>query len=951
MSTSGQALRRNPWAARRRRLAWAAALCVAGSAQALIVANGDVNTSVPAVDVAGVTTVDGTLFVGSAGSGSVVLDGGSRLSVWQMMLANGGAGGQATLSLSGAGTWLAVTRQNNTNLDLGGAGTAVLSVLDGASLSYGDLSANCVLNCRSFIGNAAGSSGTLQLSGAGSSFVTGGRVTIGQTTVFSTAVGDALNYGQPGATTTGLATVSAGATARSSTLTVGNTGNISAASTGTEFANGALVIDGTGSAWNLVRDAAQTGSWTLLAIGNGRNTGGAVTVRNGGALRLDGSAVADQYSGLVLGSTGAGSNANGSLLVTGAGSFVEFAGGRSYLNIGNTAGGAGQVSITGGGRIVGAGDGDTGLTYVNIGRNGGTGTLTVSGADSLLRLNGRQSDSNVVANSVAGGGAVLMIGRTDGTAAGNGTLNVLGGGQVVIDTRALSLTNANGQTGFDIGWDAGAQGSATVSGAGSSLRVLAGSGLAPYISVGRNGGSGQLMVANGGVVEVLSPHVSVPNPLTYLPGDLLQFDVGRRTNAAGGASTGTVTVTGAGSRLTLGGGADALMFIGRGSETSGTLNVTAGGLLQTSGLLIGDRGNGVANIVGGRVETRGNLNGGPSAGFSGGIVVGRGDGVGTLNIAGGATVLIDGSSPVASLRIAGNSTVAGGTGTVNLSGGSTLTVSSPQAAIGVASADGGGLATVGSFNLSGAGTHAAIVGSGARLLIGSAANAVGTVVIGAGASLAAESFVGVAHDGSASSAGQGTLIVNGTLSTGTLFNGLNGYVGGSGLIQGNVVNQGRFNPGNSPGTLHIDGQFDNTGGTLVLEVQYDAATGTWLHDELVLGPAATLALGHGQIRFAFLGSSNPNAFIAQGGLDLDTFFKVSDAQGQLSGISSSPLLAHGFDQVQFSGEGGGYALQSFTLDATSGALGAQVSAVPAPPAWWLMSAGLLGLARRLRGRR
>lgn len=934
-----------------RRLALAAAACcLAGGAQAVVVLSGDSGSSAPFLDVAGVTTVNGSVHVGRAADGAFSIDSGTRVSVWQLVLANSASTGKGTVSVSGAGSALAITRANGTNFDLGGFGTGLLSVLGGASLRYGDQSDNCVLNCRTFIGNAAGSSGTLQVDGAGSSFTADGRVVIGQTSVFSTAVGDSLNWGRPGASTSSQVTVSGGATARANQMFVGSTGNISLASTGTEFANGSLVIDGAGSAWNLVRHAAQTGSQSLLIVGNGRNTSGTVAVRNGGALRLDGTAVADQYSGLVLGTTATGtSNGTGTLLVTGAGSFVEFAGGRSFLNVGNTPGGTGYMTISGGGRVVGAGDGDTGLTYVNIGRNGGVATATVTGADSLLRLNGRQSAGNLSAGSVPLGGAYLMVGRTDGTAAGQGTLNVLDGGQVVIDTRALALTNPDGQTGFSVGWDAGARGDVTVSGAGSALRVMAGSGLAPYVAVGRNGGTGQLTVSNGGVVELTSPHISQPNPGTYLPGDLLLLDIGRRTNALAGASNGTVTVTGAGSRLTLGGGVDALVFVGRGAETLGTLNITAGGLVQATGLAVGDRGNGIVNIQGGRLETGATFNGGPNAGEGGGIAVGRGDGVGTLNLSAGAVVQVHATAPRSGLRIAGNALVPGGTGTVTLSGGSVLDISGPQASLTVASYEGGSVPSVGILNLVGAGNRVTVAGSGAKLSIGAAANAVGTVVVGAGSLLQADGFVSVAHDGLASTAGTGTLVVNGDLTTGTLFNGANGLVGGSGSIHADVVNLGTINPGNSPGRLQIDGKLDTAAGTLVLEVQYDAATNTWLHDELVLGPTGSLALGHGRINFSFLPGSDPSAFLAQGLLDLDTFFKVDVGQGQLAGISSTPLLAHAFDEVQFSGQAGDRVLNAFTLDTRTGELGAQVSAVPAPPAWALLLLGLgwlLPLRRR-----
>ena len=60
---------------------------------------------------------------------------------------------------------------------------------------------------------------------------------------------------------------------------------------------------------------------------------------------------------------------------------------------------------------------------------------------------------------------------------------------------------------------------------------------------------------------------------------------------------------------------------------------------------------------------------------------------------------------------------------------------------------------------------------------------------------------------------------------------------GSGVINANVVNYGTITPGNSPGRLTINGDYDGTGGKIVLEVASDGSGG-FVFDEIVFGSAA-----------------------------------------------------------------------------------------------------------------
>lgn len=92
--------------------------------------------------------------------------------------------------------------------------------------------------------------------------------------------------------------------------------------------------------------------------------------------------------------------------------------------------------------------------------------------------------------------------------------------------------------------------------------------------------------------------------------------------------------------------------------------------------------------------------------------------------------------------------------------------------------------------------------------------------------------------GSAANIQGGGLFVNGRLSAPggvTVFQ--NALLGGSGLIVGNVLNNGTLAPGNSPGTLTINGSFtQSTSGTLQIEIASPS-----VFDRLVVSGAANLA--------------------------------------------------------------------------------------------------------------
>ncbi|MCA0241782.1 MAG: hypothetical protein LCI02_13060 [Proteobacteria bacterium] len=929
-----------------RRTAIAAALALGGilPATAAIVTLGDVNPN-PGSGVVGI------LGVGNNAAGSVTVNGGSSLLMERLVL-GGGPAGNGTMTVTGAGSKGTVTFGNNANnVDVGGAGAGSLQVLNGASFVYGDSSTACQLNCRIFVSNGAGSSGNVLVQGAGSSLSAVGGVFVGHASVFTMATAG-YDYGQPGGASSGSVTVKDGATVSSSFLAVSQPGGGSAP-TGAESTTGTVILDGVGSLWTLVRNAAQTGSQALLGAGSGRNTSGSVEVRNGAVMKLDGSSAPSLYSGINLAAVTAGSttsNAHASLTVTGAGSRVEVDGGVGFLNVGRGNGASAALTVSDGGVITSSGT-ERGLTYLTIGNGGGTGSATISGTGSLVRLNGRNSATNTEPSAVLNAGAFLAVGTAAGGSGGHGTMTINNGGRLEVDTSALALTNANGQTGMYVGAFGGSTGQLTVSGPGSTLLISAGTGMTPYVGIGRDSGSGSLLISNGGVVEVSSLHTSVPNigSNVYLPGDLNNFEIGRSVSA--GATSGSVTVTGAGSKLLLSGNADGFIQVGRGANANGSLTIASGGQTRSNVVFIGtEAGNGVLNMDAGHMVIDGMLKGGPSAGSGGSLVVGRGGGTGVANIANGSTISISSSAPNPSLSIGGSGTAPGGTGTVNVSGGSTLTVDGPDATIVLGRAAANTGPAIGTLTLSGAGTSVSATGSNARVLMGRTANGTGTVTVGADAALSATALIGVAHDGTASTGGVGTLVVNGTATAAALKIGSNGLVGGNGVINADVTNQGVINPGNSPGKLMINGAFDNSDGKIVLEVQ-SLGNGQFAMDELVFSDWSKVFMGDGEIEFVFLGATDPTAFQDAGLFGLGSFFKQVDGNGNEAPLDDSLLAL--FTDTNFSASAAQFAITALSFNPLTGAFNATVGTavpLPAPLLLMLLAFSLLALQRRRAAR-
>lgn len=214
----------------------------------------------------------------------------------------------------------------------------------------------------------------------------------------------------------------------------------------------------------------------------------------------------------------------------------------------------------------------------------------------------------------------------------------------------------------------------------------------------------------------------------------------------------------------------------------------------------------------------------------------------------GDSFYIDGTGAMATVESGGVLYVANQTqvleGTLNVGG--TLNTPVLEVSEGLFEVYAGGVLHAESMNLSGGGTlfsgdqtvlGSATVGEGAELTVfpggslqaGEVEIAGGTVQISSGAT--------VSSAGQATMNGGGALEIDGLLTTPMLMIN-SGSLTGSGLIAGNVTNAGGWiSPGNSPGTLTINGNYtQGSSGTFLMDIA-DAQT----FDRLLVQGTASLA--------------------------------------------------------------------------------------------------------------
>lgn len=569
----------------------------------------------------------------------------------------------------------------------------------------------------------------------------------------------------------------------------------------------------------------------------------------------------------------------------------------------------------------------------------GTGYIEASAGST--RLTG-DSSAFAGATGIDGGATLAVSGKLSGAMPyvgedGAGTLLVDGGGAVHV-TRTADF----GTTGFTLGLHEGSNGAATITGTGSSLTVDAGT------QVG-GAGAGVLTVKDGGVVNA--------GLGTGFSETLLGFgNYGWATGAEHGK--GTMTVSGAGSAFNYAGGLNVLngaATVSAGGKIASQKRAVDGTAFWTDVLGFGVPANSDGSYPGlagtgtmtvtGAGSSWSSVNGlnigygsagslsvldGAQVGFTAYAELGKlsylydaPDGAPVPGLAGRAgtgTLLVSGAgSSFALAALAGNTTWGTGVlelgsegkGSVTVNNGATLSAAGgilvgAQGTFTVGGMQGGALAAPGTVA-----SGITLVDPAATLVFNHSATAhddtayaFAPVISGNGHVDVAGGFTRLTGDSSAF-AGDTTIDTGATLSVNGSLGGdisVDGRLQGTGTVGNVTVNDGgTLAPGNSPGTLHVDGDLVmQTGSTYAAEIDSD----TGAADSIAVAGNVTIEAG------TVLSVSNLGTAPLTPGADIQliqTSGATSTVEGQFDTVvGGSELLDFGVSyengQIQVSAE-------------------------------------------------
>lgn len=546
--------------------------------------------------------------------------------------------------------------------------------------------------------------------------------------------------------------------------------------------------------------------------------------------------------------TGDGSGFTGIMGATGAGSEIALTSGGTTGALGIGAGFGGTFTTDGGailasnavlsadGQVTFTGSETVG-TIVNAAASGiATGTITLTGAGTILTVNGS-------ANAINAGN----FNGTNGTVDGTGTLNISGGtflvgasGDVQTATTIAaggSVTNNGGMAGvgnagsFTNNGTAGAL-TNTGAGTGSSSGTLANlthSSSALFTNTGAISGA---VTVNSGTVT-LSGASNIGNASTVtVTGGILNAGV---ADTIGGlvANGGTTNVSAALTMGELSGTAGSIVTTGTGALIVGdsdAVDSSFGGVISGAGTLqkVGTDTltlTGVNTLSGGVTVSNGTLALTGSGGLANGAITI--DAAGSLTTDGGAfgsaVTITNNGLPAAlvapfglMLTGGGDETIASmsGNGTTNLSSGSVLTLNAGTSDIAGVISGAGGLTVTGTSttNLTAANTYtgATVVAGGALNLNGAGAIASTVVTISGNGALTTDGD-GIADAAAVSVAGTGILRVDGTETIASLTQ-TGGFVNGTSTLTTTSFDQ---TGGTTSGTVTVaTGTFTQNGGTI-----------------------------------------------------------------------------------------------------------------------------------------
>lgn len=611
------------------------------------------------------------LVVGGSSHGSLSILGTLNTNSALLGNDNGGQTALGTVTIDGAGaTWT-----NSNSLYVGNYSLGVLNIQGGANVG----------TTAAYLGSESGSNGQITLSGNGSALNASGHIHIGYAGTGSLTVGANTTVNSASATLgslaggTGTVDINGGNWSNGGgTLSIGNAGTGSLL-----IQNGGTVSNGVGT----IGSSATSLGNTVTVTGGSSNWSSSgrlyVGIYGGGTLSVQNGASVDSVGGVI--SRYAGST--GSATISGAGSSWTITDslhiGGDIADASNP-GGTGVLNINNGGSVssqaafIGDTTNATGTVTVNQGTwtlsdrlgvgNYGTGTLTIENGGTVNSTGGivgwnASSSGNSVA--VSGNGSLWsMSGHLFVGNLGQGTLNITNGGDV---------SNNDGYVGSE---NNAQQSQITVSGSGSTWTNNG------TVFVAHNTGSnGQLTISGGGVVTATQQ--GIIGDLAGATGSATVTGTGSSWSVAQDFNVGR---HGNGSLSILNGGAVSSdrAYIANNTGSSGSVVVSGSGSSWTStGVLhVGSQGSGTLLLSNGGTVNAGSLHVAHATGSTGVLSIGATEGqaaaaAGQINA--GTLTLGSGSATVVLNHNESNYTVASailGNGTLKvLSGHTTLTAS------------------------------------------------------------------------------------------------------------------------------------------------------------------------------------------------------------------------------------------------------------------------------------
>ncbi|MBC9904980.1 autotransporter-associated beta strand repeat-containing protein [Achromobacter xylosoxidans] len=789
-------------------------------------------------------TSTGTLQIGATG----VVSNGSGFIGRQV-----GSTGHVTVSGTGA-QWT-----NSAGLSVGFSGTGTLGVSNGGVVRS---------TTNTYVGVAAGGTGTVTVSGLGSQLNTTGFMRVGQTG-------------------NGTLQISDSAVVSNAAAVVGyDPGSV-----------GVVTVSGAGTQWN---------SSAQLSVGASGN--GAVTISNDAVVSATSAVVGGAASSQGVINIGAAAlaaaAAPGTLSLTGPSpSLTLGATGGLVFNHTNTAGyvftpgitGAGKLSTYNGTTILTANNNYTGGTTIAGGTlqlgNGGTSGAIVGNVANNGILNFNRTDSVTFAGLISGSGVVNQNGTgatiltanntyTGGTAIAAGTLQLGNGGTTgaivgnVANNGALVFDRSNTLT-----FAGQISGSGSVSQIGAGTAVLTGNNTyaggttisAGTLQLGDGGSSGAILgnvTNNGALAFNRSDTVAFPGLISG-SGVVNQIGAGTTILTADNTYTGGTTIS-AGT-LQLGNGGTSGAILGN-VANNGALTFNRSDVQTFSGLI---SGSGRVNQIGSgtTILTADNTYTGSTTISAGTLQLGNGGTSGAIlgNVVDNGALTFNRSD---TMTLAGQISGSGvvnqiGTGTTVLTGNNSYT--------------GGTTIAAGTLQLGDGGASGAIVGNVANN--GVLAFNRSDVVTFAGQ---------ISGSGVVNQIGSGTTILTAdntytggtTISAGTLQLGNGGTIG---AILGDVANNGtlsfnRADVQTFPGLISGSGTVNQIGtGTTILTADNAYTGGTTIS-------AGTLQLGNGGTSGAILGDVSNNGALTFNRADIQTFPGLISGSGTVNQIGTGTTI-------------------------------------------------------------